>query len=78
MVNADLVVDRDADDGGVVAASDRIDVLAGGQELQAGDERGVSLLDALQFLLNTKQIFTSVFQQDITIVLSCKSHQKDL
>ena len=56
VVDADLVVDGDADDGRVVAASDGIDVLARGQKFEAGDECGVSLLDPLQFLEQTKKI----------------------
>ena len=49
-MNANLVVDADADDGGVVAAADGVDVVARRQELEAGDERRVSFLDPLQFL----------------------------
>ena len=55
-MDADLVVDGDADDGRVVAASDGVDVLARGQKFEAGDECGVSLLDPLQFLEQTKKI----------------------
>ena len=58
-MNAHLVVDGNADDGRVVAASDRIDVLARRQEFEAGDEGRMRFLDALQFLKFTKLGFKS-------------------
>lgn len=41
MMNANLVVHRDGDYGGITKSTDDIRVLGAGKEFQAGDERGV-------------------------------------
>ena len=44
-MDADLVVDRDADHGGVAEAPDRLRLLRRRQELQPSDEGGVGLFN---------------------------------
>jgi hypothetical protein len=53
-MNADLVVDGDADNGGVGESSGGFRLLRGWQELQSGDERRMSFLDTFQFLKGKK------------------------
>ena len=50
MVYADLVVDGDADNGGVAEPPDDVTLLAARKELEAGDEGRVGLGDALKAL----------------------------
>ena len=50
MVDADKMIDRNADDWCVAEAANGVGLFACWQELKACDERRVSLLDPLQFL----------------------------
>ena len=64
VVYADLVVDGDADHGGVAEPAHDVALLAAGQELKTGHERRVSLGNALQALemkyccLNARRILS--------------------
>ena len=49
-MNADLMIDGNADDGSVGEASDDVGLFRRRQELETGDERRMGFLDSLQFL----------------------------